>query len=87
MICRQMLSSRSSEMSVALSSVHCYTGEWIRYAPAAKLLTCAIASLITFRKDVVAVFHNGRSLPSLDGGGQSYFILIGIAYAYININH
>ena len=34
------------------------------------------------RNAVVAVFHKGGSFPNFDGAGQSYFILMGIEYAY-----
>jgi hypothetical protein len=30
---------------------------------------------------VVAIFHRGGSEPNLDGAGQSYFNLMGRAYA------
>ena len=34
-----------------------------------------------FKKQLVAVFHNGRSLPNLDEREHSYLTFIGTAYA------
>jgi hypothetical protein len=46
-------------------------------APSPSLNNAFTHSVTTRKKHVVAVFHNGTSLPNLDGAGHSYLSLIG----------
>lgn len=40
---------------------------------------------MTFKKQMVAVFHSGGSEPNLEGAGASYLSFTGTEYAFGNV--